>query len=200
MVAMPSAALVEWQSSRAELLDDLYEVHRTVGGSGRGRRWRTRQINWAMTLRLAGEFQGFARDLHTLAADVLADWACSGNPAARTVVSSALTVNRQLDQRNAQASSLGSDFGRLGLNFWTALTSRDSRTPARQAQLERLNDARNAIAHSRPGELRALETAGYPITLPTIRRWRRALGGLAVTMDAEVADHLANLFERARPW
>ena len=28
-----------------------------------GRRWQTEQLNWALILRLAAEFQGFARDL-----------------------------------------------------------------------------------------------------------------------------------------
>jgi hypothetical protein len=195
-----SAALLEWQGTRATRLDELYNIHATIGGTGRGRRWRTQQINWAITLRLAGEFQGFARDLHTLSTDCFADWACGGNPAARSVTAAALTLNRQLDRGNAQPSSLGSDFGRLGLNFWTAVTARDRRTPARQTHLERLNEARNAITHSRAAELQALEAAGYPITMPTIRTWRRALGALATTMDAVLADHLARLFRRARPW
>lgn len=158
------------------------------------------QINWAIALRLAAEFQGFARDLHTIAVDTFSEWVAGGNPSVRNAVSAALTLNRQLDQRNAQPSSLGSDFGRLGVNFWPALSARDSRTPTRQTNLERLNDARNAMIHSRPAELQALERAGYPITLPTIRRWRRGLGALATTMDDELSEHLANLFGRPRPW
>jgi hypothetical protein len=197
---MPSAALLEWQDARATRLDELHDIHATIGGTSRGRRWRTQQINWAITLRLAGEFQGFARDLHTLSADCFADWACGGNPAARGVATAVLTQNRQLDRGNAQPSSLGSDFGRLGLNFWTSLAAQDRRTPSRQTHLERLNDARNAITHSRPAELQTLEAAGYPITMPTIRTWRRALSALATTMDAVMADHLAHLFGRVRPW
>jgi hypothetical protein len=182
------------------MLDELYAIHTTIGGTGRGRRWRTQQINWAIILRLAGEFQGFARDLHSLSADCFADWACGGNPGARRIVLAALTLNRQLDKGNAQPSSLGSDFGRLGLDFWGTLTARDSRTPSRQTQLDRLNDVRNAITHSRPGELQRLASGGYPATMPTVGRWRRALGALASSMDVVMADHLANLFGRARPW
>jgi hypothetical protein len=197
---VPSPALIEWQATRANRLDELYEIHVAIGGSAPGRRWRTQQINWAITLRLAGEFQGFARDLHTVATDCFADWACGGNPQLRRVMAAALTLNRQLDRYNAQPSSIGSDFGRFGLNFWTALDMRDRRTRIRQTHLERLNDARNAIVHSRPAGLQALQVAGYPITMPTIRRWRRALGALATTMDDVVADHLSRLFGRARPW
>jgi hypothetical protein len=92
---MPSAALVEWLTTRAAMLDELFDLHATVGGTGPGRRWRTEQVNWSITLRLAGEFQGFARDLHTLSTDCFADWACSANPAARHVTAAALTLNRQ---------------------------------------------------------------------------------------------------------
>jgi len=197
---MPSIALVEWETTRANRLDELYEIHTAIGGTARGRRWRTQQINWAIALRLAGEFQGFARDLHTLSTDCFADWACGGNAQSRRVVAAALTLNRQLDRYNAQPSSIGSDFGRFGLHFWTALAAQDRRTRARQTHLERLNEARNAITHSRPAELQTLEAAGYPITMPTIRRWRRALSALATTMDAVMANHLAGLFSRAQPW
>ena len=197
---MPSAALIEWRTTRAIRLDDLLGIHATLSGPGPGRRWRTEQINWSTTLRLAGEFQGFARDLHTISVDVFADLASAGNGALRDVVSTALTLNRQLDRGNAQPSSLGADFGRLGLEFWTALAARDGRTPVRQTHLERLNDARNAITHSRPAELRALASVGYPITLRTIRTWRSALSSLATTMDRELSEHLGSLFGRPEPW
>ena len=146
---MPSAALIEWQTTRSTMLDELHAIHSTVGGTAPGRRWRTQQINWAIILRLAGEFQGFARDLHTLSTDCLADWSCGGNQAARRIVAATLTLNRQLDRGNAQPASLGSDFGRLGLDFWTSLTARDSRTPSRQTHLERLNAMRLLIANRR---------------------------------------------------
>lgn len=197
---MPSAALVEWTGPRAAMLDELHEVHATVGGTGPGRRWRTQQINWAIILRLAGEFQGFSRDLHTICADHFADWSSGTNPAAQRVVAASLTFNRQLDRGNAQPASLGSDFGRFGVDFWTALSIRNSLTASRQRHLQRLADARNAITHSRPAELQALAADGYPATMPTIRRWRRALTELASTMDEVMADHLATLFGRHRPW
>lgn len=64
---VPSDAHADWIGQRQARLAELFAAHATIGGSGRGRRWRTSQLNWALTLRIAGEFQGYARDLHTLA-------------------------------------------------------------------------------------------------------------------------------------
>lgn len=200
IVLLASTALLEWQRTRATRLDALFDVHASADSASSGRRLRTQEVNWAITVRLSGEFQGFVRDLHTLSSDCFAEWACGGNSAARDVTAEALTLNRQLDRGNAQPSSLGSDFGRPGVNFWAALGAHDRRTPSRQTHLERLNEARNAIAHSRPAELHALEAAGYPITMRTVLNWHQVLSALATTMDVVMADHLAQLFRRDQPW
>ena len=197
---MSSPALEQWRTARAARLDELVGAHRRIGGQGAGRRWDTEQINWALVLRLATEFQGFARDIHSLAADVLADWSCGTNAVARDIFVASLTLNRQIDQRNATPSSLGADFGRFGLKFWDELKERDRRTESRQFHLECLNEARNAIVHDEPGKLEALRQRGYPLTLKTIRRWRGSVEALASTMDLVIAQHLAALFGRSSPW
>ena len=48
------------------------------------RRKATEQLNWALALRLAGEFQGFARDLHDEATIALAGTAVT--PALESVL------------------------------------------------------------------------------------------------------------------
>ena len=78
-VVVPSMALASWRSDRQQRLDELLAAHQTVGGAGPGRRWRTRELNWALTLRLAGEFQGFARHLHDLAVDHFVATLAGGN-------------------------------------------------------------------------------------------------------------------------
>jgi hypothetical protein len=40
------------------------DAHVAVGGAAAGRRWATQELNHAILLRLASEFQGFCRDLH----------------------------------------------------------------------------------------------------------------------------------------
>ncbi|MEX1008549.1 MAG: hypothetical protein WD271_11970 [Acidimicrobiia bacterium] len=197
---MPSTALTRYETDRRQRLDELLAAHRLVGGTGRGRRWRTQQLNNSLVLRLAAEFQGFARDLHDLAGDTFASWAAGGNTKLETVLRARLSEARQLDRGNAHPGSLGSDFGRFGFELWPALAARDPRTASQQESLELLNEARNAIAHDDEARLAALEAQGNPITLRTFRAWQRDLDGLASTLDAEVAAHLGLLFQRATPW
>jgi hypothetical protein len=68
---MTSVALNAWRSTRAGRLDRLRSAHTAIGGSGRGRRWVTEELNHALVLRLAAEFQGFARDLHEESSPVI---------------------------------------------------------------------------------------------------------------------------------
>ncbi|MGH9091574.1 MAG: hypothetical protein ACRDZR_09400 [Acidimicrobiales bacterium] len=193
----PSNALIDWQGERAARLDQLIAAHQQIGGSAAGRRWQTDQLNWALILRLAAEFQGFSRELHDLGAEALvSDYP---DPVAG-IVQRSLVFNRQLDRGNAQPSALGADFGRFGVDWWPELTRRDSRTTARQQKLDRLNRARNAIVHSVPADLDQLEREGHPPTLATVKRWRSGLGALAATMEAVLARHIAQVRGGPAPW
>lgn len=62
---MPSRALAEWRGRRSDELDELLAAHAAVGGTGRGRRYATEQVNRAYALAVAAQFQGFCRDLHS---------------------------------------------------------------------------------------------------------------------------------------
>jgi hypothetical protein len=138
---MTSSALTYWRSDSGDRLDELLAAHKLMEGTGRGRRWRTEGLNAAMVLRLAAEFQGFARRLHDLGCDTFATWAAPTNVAVRAVILNQLREARQIDRRNAQPESLGSDFGRFGFRLWPALHARDSRSKRYQESLERLNTA-----------------------------------------------------------
>jgi len=199
-VNVPSMALASWRSDRQQRLDELIAAHQTVGGAGPGRRWRTRELNWALTLRLAGEFQGFARHLHDLAVDHFVATLAGGNTQLADTLRARTTTNRQLDRGNAQPGSLGSDFALLGLTLWPALERADSRAPAWNASLERLNTARNAIAHVDQPALDQLRVQGHPVTLASVRTWRRDLDRLAATMDDVVSAYLDQLLGYGRPW
>src|SRR2546426_3443884 len=118
---MPSMALAGWQGERSGRLDQLLEAHRRIGGTGAGRRTETEQINWALVLRLAGEFQGFARDLHSLGVDRFASWVASGNVQVESVLITLLTRGLKLDTGNAEPASLGDAFNRFGVRWWPAL-------------------------------------------------------------------------------
>lgn len=197
---MSSTALATWRADRQLRLDELLAAHQTVSGTGPGRRWRTRELNWALTLRLAGEFQGFARDLHDLAVDFFVGVVSGGNVDLADVLRERTTTNRQLDRGNAQPGSLGSDFALLGLPLWPALQQADSRSPGWRESLETLNRARNAIAHVDSQSLDLLRRQGQPVTLAAVRAWRRDLDRLALSMDDVVSAYLDQLLGFGRPW
>lgn len=197
---MVSAALGSWRSHRRARIADLRGVHQAIRTPGPGRKWNTEQVNRALVLAVAAEFQGFARDLHDLAVDVFVTQAARGNSTLGDIIRRRLTDGRDLDRGNAHPGALGSDFGRLGLTLWPALDAADRRTAIRNRRLDALNAARNAIAHANDARLSAVSTEGYALNLATIERWRSSLDGLATTMDAVAARHLGHLFSMDPPW
>lgn len=194
---MSSSALLIWRGERNDRLAELYDAHATIGGIGAGKRFRTEQLNLALVLRLAGEFQGFARDLHDAAVVTFSSQVGGSNLGLQSLLQVELTRNRQLSRANAQPASLRDDFDRLGFDLWKALDTRDARTPGRRTKLKELNKMRNDVAHVNAG---SLSTVRYTVTLAQVRIWHRALDGLAGSMDAVVADHLATFLGIDRPW
>lgn len=195
---MTSASLDRWRHDRAAQLDELVTAHQLVGASATGRR-ATGELNRAMILRLAAQFQGFARDLHQEAALAFGRYAQPDAPAVAQVVAAGIQASRDLNRRNASSDAIGNDFDRLGINLWEVMQTRDKRTGARRQQLQWFNAARNGVAHDDDDKINKVTDAGFRIDLATIRRWRGALDGLAGTMDVVVADHLAQLFRQSRP-
>src|SRR5438477_3592599 len=117
---MPSQAYRRWVRTRSMELDQIQSAHALLGGTARGRRYTTQQINRAYAVLLASQFQGFCRDLHTEAVDLLV----SVIPLAgfRMSMQEELLWNRQLDRGNAHQGSIAADFGRLGTPaFWRAI-------------------------------------------------------------------------------
>ncbi len=196
---MASAALKRWERERTRHLDDLLDAHKLVGGTARGRRWRTAPLNDALILRLAAEFQGFLRDLHDQAADVFASWATPSRPNVQRVVRNRLVEGRDLERGNAHPGSVGRDFGRFGFEVWQKLESRDKRTAKHNETLVLLNAARNGLAHSDAAKLEALDK-GHKRHLTTFRKWRQDLDRLAANLDAATSDELACQFGRPQPW
>src|SRR5437016_7172322 len=66
---MPSKSLIRWNGERCTALDEIETAHAMVGGTERGRRYATQQINYSYTTLLSSHFQGFCRDLHSECAD-----------------------------------------------------------------------------------------------------------------------------------
>lgn len=197
---MPSHALLQWQSVRRHRLDQLESAHRAVGGVGRGRRVSLDQLDDLYLVNVAGQWQGFCRDLHTEAADAIAS--AVQPPSVGIAVREAFTQNRNLDRGNATSGSLGGDFARFGaMQLWPQLYGLDRRNEERRHKLDQLNVWRNAVAHQdfalTPGNANIV--AGTQRTLLYVRRWRAACDQLVVYFDRAVRDQVIALVGTA-PW
>ena len=192
---MSSTSYYRWKTTRSDALDEMAQAHVAIGGSNRGRRYATQQINRSFAVLLASQFQGFCRDLHSESVDYLA----SGlTPASlRPIVRTEFLWNRQLDRGNAQSGSLGSDFGRLGVDFWRQVENHHPTNQARKSALDLLNDWRNAIVHQdfKPGKFGSHTN----LRLATVQQWRRDCGRLAWSFDEVMRQHIESLTS-ATPW
>ncbi|MCB9593937.1 MAG: hypothetical protein H6719_14485 [Sandaracinaceae bacterium] len=190
---MRSRSLERWRTDRRTQLDQIAHAHARVGGTGPGRRYATQQVNHAYVMLLASQFQGFCRDLHSEAADVIAR---AVQPIAlQPLVKQRLTAGRQLDSGNAQPGSIGSDFGRFfATKFWDEVDALNARHAQRRADLGSMNDWRNAIAHQ---DFSAVGTSA--LRLGQVRNWRANCNVLATAFDDVLSRRLRALVG-SRPW
>lgn len=160
---MASRALDAWDTARLGRIDQLYDAHsRIEGGDARGRRWRTGQVNRLLVLALVAEFQGYCRDVHDLTVEEFVHRTSFLGSDLVEILRSLLSEDRKLDRGNPGIGELAKDFGRFGINWWSALASKNVRTAARQDHLERMMKARNGIAHADDLKIRNLAKDGFP--------------------------------------
>jgi hypothetical protein len=192
---MPSNALLIWNSDRAQKLDYMEDIHRRVGGSDRGRRFTTEQVNHTYVAVLSAEFQGFCRDLHDECSDHLVS--AIANPNVRFVTRDLFLRGRKLKHGNPNPSNLGEDFARFGLKLWGEVRSKYTHGQVWHDRLQALNGWRNAVAHQdfSPDNIGGLTT----LTLSQVREWRRTCRGLANAFDRILRDHLTALTGHS-PW
>jgi len=194
---MTSSAHADWTNSRRQRLADLDAAR----GDANQRSADVEQILWAITLRLAAEFQGYARDLHDLVADECVS-SCNTVPGFETVLKLALTAKRDLDVVNAQHESVGNDFSRLGVPIWKALEAAKGAQAVHgwKNTLTTLNVARNAVAHGDPQKFAKLNSMNCPITEKQIGEWQKSLDELVDAMDEVVSNYLVGLLGINPPW
>jgi hypothetical protein len=191
---MSSQALTSWSTIRRSELDEIEAAHRSVGGTGPGRRFATQQINYAYAMLLSSQFQGFCRELHSECIDFLT---ASVLPTTfRVLLRQEFAFGRKLDKGNPNAGNIGSDFGRLGLSFWDDVESVDTRTAVRKELLEELNLWRNAIAHQ---DFDPNLLGSATLRVSKVRDWRSACDGLASSFDEAMRLHLTALTSNS-PW
>jgi hypothetical protein len=189
---MPSLALQHWLSVRKQALDEIESAHRRVGGTRRGRRHATRQLNYGYTLLLSAQFQGFCRELHDECVGLLVQWITPVG--IRAAFEEILLQGRKLDTGNPNPGNIGADFGRFGLEFWKEVDKLDARNPDRRQELLKLIEWRNAIAHQ---DAKAL--AQKPLHLDEVREWRRVCENLVSSFDETMRLYIMSI-TAASPW
>ena|ERR1017187_4145511 len=107
------------------------------------------------------------------------------------------TKGRQLDSKNAQPGSLGSDFALLGINFWNEIGKHHAKNDDRKNELVILNNWRNAVAHQSFEEVSPGKAPN--LALERVRRWRSVCGSLAGSFDEVMRGHLESLIG-STPW
>lgn len=188
---MSSRSLRTWCTTGARALDEIEAAHAAVGGTGRGRRYATQQINYAYAILLSSQFQRFCRDLHSEAVDhVVRNIVPIG---IQELCRSQLLQNRKLNFGNPNPSNIGTDFSRVGVDLWGALT----RNNGDRKRLESLNQWRNAIAHHDFDPTKFI--GGAKLQLTRVRKWRRACDRLAIRFDFVIGDALATI-SGSIPW
>jgi|SRR5579862_5815453 len=191
---MPSISFEKWTSQRQRALDEIEAAHRSVGGSQRGRRYTTQQINQAFAVLLSSQFQGYCRELHSECADHFVQSVTS--LPLRAALHILLVQNRKLDKGNPNPGNLGSDYNRFGLPFWDVIISHDGRNQLRRDALEDLNNWRNAIAHQ---DFDRKLLGSTVLRLGYVRSWRTACQHLAATFDQVMRLHLLAINGNS-PW
>lgn len=193
---MPSNSHLQWRTVRATALNEIARAHAALGGTSPGRRYTTQQVNRAYAMLLASQFQGFCRDLHSECVEHLLG-ILAPPPALRNLLWAEFTRGRHLDRGNAQPSSLGADFGRIGIDFWDELKFYDTEAEKWKADLDLLNEWRNAIVHQ---DFTSPKLGGIMyLRLARIRHWRTSCDRLAQAMDEVMRRHLHDLTGTS-PW
>jgi hypothetical protein len=184
-MVVASKALDWWRGDGIQLLDEISDAHRAVGGKGRGRRYATGQLNNAYAVLLSSQFQRFCRDLHSEAAEFLTSRI---DVALQEIIHKRFTEGRKLDVGNPNPANIGSDFARFGISFWDNVSTAHPDYVKRRAHLEQLNSWRNAIAHQ---DFTKSECGGRTsVRLAEVKRWRHACSAVAFRFDKIVAEHL----------
>jgi hypothetical protein len=191
---MPSRSLIRWNGERTDALDEIENAHVMVGGTERGRRYATQQINYSYATLLSGQFQAFCRDLYSESVDHIVALV----PAqVRGFLRVEFIWNRSLGRGNPHPGAIGSDFNRLGIDLWTEVYALDMRNERRRALLQELVDWRNAIAHQ---DFDPVAPGGVPtLHLARVRAWRSAVNALTRHLDQTMFNYLRALLG-GDPW
>jgi hypothetical protein len=185
---MPSASLTRWLSDRTPRLTEIDAQCTSCYAAIPPNPNLVEENLRGFILLLSAHFQGFCRDLYTECSQIIAS---KVRRSLEVIVQQQFTSYRSLDHGNPNIENIKKDFNRFG--FSLNMAAADPANNARLAELKRLNEWRNIVAHQG-----ALPLGGLP-TLPTIQGWRNSCSGLATSLDGIMYNRLRTILRR-RPW
>jgi hypothetical protein len=187
---MSSASLLRWNNDRKPRLAQLDGHCATTLASTAPNPHLVDESLRAYVMALSAHFQGFCRDLHTEASQILISKV--KRPALAAIFQAQFTARRKLDHGNPNLENLKADFKRFG--FTLDLARADSANPAHLAHLAKLNAWRNVAAHQGTPTAKA-----GPLTYSLVATWQTSCDGLANSLDRIMYNQLKRILRRA-PW
>ena len=185
---MPSASLLLWASDRIAGLNEVDTQCVATHALAHPNPQLVDENLRGFILLLSAHFQGYARDLYTECASIIA---FRIRASLRVIVQRQWTANRALDRGNPNIDVIKKDFNRFG--FALDMAAHDRANHARLAHLSELNDWRNIAAHHG-----TVPSEGLP-SLATVQGWRNSCNGLATSLDDIMYNQLRKTLRRA-PW
>jgi hypothetical protein len=187
---MPSASLLKWQQTRLTNLGLIESQCASCLAAVPSNGALIEENLRAYVLLLSAHFQGFARDLHTECAQIIAS---KVRISLQPLVQAQFSTRRELDSGNAHFGNLIKDFNRFGFSLKPILDAFPDSATLKKG-LHDLNEWRNAAAHQN-----TTLPVGGPLTLVMIQGWRISCDSLAVALDTILYTHLVSILGKA-PW
>jgi hypothetical protein len=187
---MSSVSLLHWRNDRTPR---LIQIDAQCAASLAAIPPNTRLIEENLrgyVVLLSAHFQGFCRDLCTVAAQLIT---FEVQPKLLMLILAQFTAHRALDRGNPNIDNIAKDFDRFGFDLRAEINTDPANAP-RQQHLATLNQWRNVAAHQGT----ALP-AGGPLTLPTLQTWWKSCSGLATSLDAIMYNEVRMILRR-KPW
>lgn len=192
---MPSRAHATWITARRLRLG-IASSHATTCAAGSDERT---VAEWALLVHLAAEFQGYCRELHSLAVGELMEQVATQTPGLGIVIRNSLTA-KQLARANAGTDQISQDFALIGLGgIWDVAHREDAKSVDWTSELKRLIKVRNVIAHGDYGKLKTLVSRTETL-LGLYQNWSGDLDNLVDVLDRIVAIWLEGFLGLKRPW
>jgi hypothetical protein len=187
---MPSASLQHWQNHQMPRLQQIdIQCAASLALVPPNPHLADENLRGYVVL-LSAHFQGFCRDLHTEASQIIVS---KVRPTLQVLIQDQFTARRYLDHGNPSIDNIAKDFKRFRFDLKAELNA-DPGNALRRQHLAALNQWRNVAAHQG-----TVLPSGSPLILPSLQVWRQSCDGLATALDGIVYNQLRKWLRR-NPW